>query len=638
MRPPKRQKFLKKRVSSILVLVFLLSVYMAIFFYFTMPSGELHAGWSRDRKLDPAGIRKPIPRQSPSSQNRSIQVQESPLVQQLRLGEDASIRNLSSDTIELRTTKFGFVMRDFARRVLSRHISNSNVLVVAPDAVLAAKEGIHTKENNHENDTNIYDSADFESPYSLGGTFLLHAAAEGHDVHAIDFIVDSISHSVDWQEDMDAWWNSFDHTNDATADSASRWSSTKFQPKWIIAAVFDHFTANRLEDADIVWRGAETFLSASTITYIVVAMHSRKQDSGQYEFGGLAAARALLDHRYKLQTLHLSRYHPEPDKVAWTEQRYGPNAIFKTCGDIEELLTWGADQTSRHGNEKEVFSAYIFATQGLDLAIPSSRVFLDDASRVIGSESTLQINLYKSLQFKPCPQSRIPPKLNITFSEIIGETSVKVTIPLDGGKHQIRHYHPHANEDTGFTYQYTKPDQHFLGPLPEEVEMWYSNKELSDTEAACARLGHFSKCSTRVIDRSGSIPTPSSTQEGEQLNIFLIMLDPISRPHFHRTMPKTTKILRELGFLEFGNYTSIGPNSGMNQAALYSGILLADRNGIKKNATRGQWLWDRLRDNGFVTLKAENGTSRKGLNYSVDLVLSLPDDTFLQAVLKIQTC
>ena len=622
-RPPKRPKFVKKRISWIFVLPFLLSVYIAVSFYLTVRSGKLQAGWSHDWQLDPVTIRKPITRQ------RSIQIEEkSPLIHQIQLYEDASEKKLSDNTIGMRTTKFGFVMRDFARRVLSRHISNSNVLVVAPDAVLAAKEGIHAKEKN-QSDANIYDDVDFESPYSLGGTFLLHAAAEGHDIHAIDFLVESVSHSVMWQEDLDAWWHSFDLAHDATVDSTRRWSSTKFQPKWIIAAVFDHLTPHRLEDADIVWRGADIFLNASTITYIVVAMHSRKGDSGQYEFGGLAAARALLDHRYKLQTLHLSRYHTEPDKEAWTEQKYGPNAIFKRCDEIEELLIWGADQTSRHGSDKEVFSAYIFATQGLDLAIPSSRVFLDDTSRVTGSESTLQINMYKSLQFKACPQAQMPPKLDITFSEIIGETSVKVTIPLDGGNHEIRHYHPHANEDTGFTYQFTKPDQHFLGPLPEEVEMWYSNKELNEAEATCARLGNFSKCSTRVIDRSGDVPTPPSTHEGEQLNIFLIMLDPISLPHFHRSMPKTTKILQELGFLEFGNYTAIGPNSGMNQAALYSGVLLADRNGIKKNVTNGQWLWDRLRDNGFITLKAENGTYEKEFIYSVDLshLLSLPYNT-----------
>lgn len=90
-------------------------------------------------------------------------------------------------------------------------------------------------------------------------------------------------------------------------------------------------------------------------------------------------------------------------------------------------------------------------------------------------------------------------------------------------------------------------------------------------------------------------------------NIVLVLIDPISRPHFHRSMPKTSAALERLGFTHFGNYSSIGPNSGKNQAGLYSGMPLANRDGIKRDTEGQKWLWDELQGNGFVTLKAENG-------------------------------
>jgi Protein of unknown function (DUF229) len=603
----RRRKILRKSPAWIVALVFLLVVYTVVSFYLTIRSGDLHEGTPGDWKLGPERIQKNMRADAKPPQPFGPRPVNDPeqLNKETWLNADEPTRNLSTDTLESSATKFGFVMRDFARRVLSRHISSSNVLVVASDAVSAAKEAIRAKSLN-KTFNNIYDNVDFESPYSLGGTFLLHAAAEGHDIHAIDFEVNSSGDSFDWQGNMDTWWNAFGHQKNDTTIGMKRWSSTTLQPKWIIAAIFDHFAPEQLNLTDSLWSSADAFLKASTITYVVVRMHSRKINN-QYEFGGLVAARALLDHRYKLQTLLLSHFHAEPGKVNWTEETYGPNAIYKTRDDVEKLLRWGADQTNRQGTHKEVFTAYIFATQGLDLAIPSSRVFIDDSSRVIGTESTLQINLYKPLQFKQCPQAKVEPKLDIAFSEIIGDTSVQVTIPLGDGNQQIRHYHPHANEETGFTYQYTKPNQHFLGPRPEEVEMWFSNSDMNQAEAACARLSNFTTCTTRVIDRSATIPTPFFAEENEQTSIFLIMIDPISRPHFHRSMPRTSKVLEELGFLEFGNYTAIGPNSGKNQAALYSGMPLADRNGIKKDAGKGKWLWDRLRENGFITLKAENG-------------------------------
>jgi hypothetical protein len=70
-------------------------------------------------------------------------------------------------------------------------------------------------------------------------------------------------------------------------------------------------------------------------------------------------------------------------------------------------------------------------------------------------------------------------------------------------------------------------------------------------------------------------------------------------------MPQSARLLEELGFIHFPNYTAVGPNSGPNQAALYSGIPLQQRNGIGRDI-KGVWLWDRLRNLGYITLKAED--------------------------------
>lgn len=183
-------------------------------------------------------------------------------------------------------------------------------------------------------------------------------------------------------------------------------------------------------------------------------------------------------------------------------------------------------------------------------------------------------------------------------------------IRLDDSSHQIRHYHPHAPPHLGFTYQYTKPGEHTNGPRPEDVNLWVSNDDFNKAEAACAKFSNFSKCVTRVVEQKLLTRVDDRVDRETVPNMLLILIDPISRPHFHRSMPKTAKALENLGFIQFGNYTAIGPNSGKNQAALYSGMLLANRDGIKKDSKGGQWLWDRLRDRGFVTLKAENGKYR----------------------------
>lgn len=175
---------------------------------------------------------------------------------------------------------------------------------------------------------------------------------------------------------------------------------------------------------------------------------------------------------------------------------------------------------------------------------------------------------------------------------------------IEKDTYQIRNYHYRASPDLGYTYQDANPKEHF----PDEVELWVSNSDFNKAEAACARLLTYSKCVTRVITNSNPIQHENNrSARGQVPNILLILIDPISRPHFHRSMPKTARALKDLGFVHFGNYTAIGPNSGKNQAGLYSGMPLANRDGIKKDTEGGKWLWDRLRANGFITLKTENG-------------------------------
>jgi len=194
-------------------------------------------------------------------------------------------------------------------------------------------------------------------------------------------------------------------------------------------------------------------------------------------------------------------------------------------------------------------------------------------------------------------------------SQVLGDTSIAVTIPIANSTPQVRHYHRRASPDLGFTYQYTNPEEKSHGPRPEDVVLWVSNDDYNKAEAACAHFSNYSKCVTRVVEKSIESTFEDGREREKRPNLLLIMIDPISRPHFQRTMPRTAKALGAMGFTHFGNYSAIGPNSGKNQAALYSGMLLADRDGIKKDTGGGKWLWDRLRDQGYITLKAEDGAS-----------------------------
>ena len=154
------------------------------------------------------------------------------------------------------------------------------------------------------------------------------------------------------------------------------------------------------------------------------------------------------------------------------------------------------------------------------------------------------------------------------------------------------------------------------------------------TEGGGAGVSHVA-CATRIVrrgeDRAGTgtaadallgegpaaaqeeaAPPPPPVLTSPPPDVLLLLIDPISREHFDRSLPRTAGLLRRLGLVQFDGYTTVGDNSGPNQAALYSGIPLRSRDGVsihgRKSDGGANWLWDVLRDDGdYVTLKAEDG-------------------------------
>lgn len=189
---------------------------------------------------------------------------------------------------------FQFTMRDLARRVLSRHVANSNVLIIAPDVTQA----LHY--NNSIPQGVVLDSVDSSSqlllPLSVGGTFLLHAQDQGHAIHAMNAGLNiNTGNYSPWNTTLDTWWSSYDTFQNKQQQQRRR-------PNWILLAVMDP----GLGWEDLVWRNSQRFLSESTMTYIVLAVRSRLVGNTLHVYG-IQAAKTLLHKRYKLQVLQTVR-------------------------------------------------------------------------------------------------------------------------------------------------------------------------------------------------------------------------------------------------------------------------------------------------------------------------------------------
>lgn len=452
-------------------------------------------------------------------------------------------------------TLFGYVLRDFASRVLSRHIfskagSGADVLVVSKDTFEMAVDGTT--------------SASF---HSVGPGFVRHARKQGHTVHSFSRLEDA-----SWDID--------------NGDSGK-------MPGWILLAVFD--PPHGMEDNALTSDVATSLLSKCTVTYIVFRISASQ--NGSY---GTKAADELIQRGYKVQVLstsHSVRGHPA-------------NTLLDTNTSVAKLLRIGwALSVEGKGNEDvngNMFHAYLFATQGLDLAIPSQREYLDvKGGGHISFNATTNEALVPMKRCKPSP-------IRIAFMHASSDTPT------------LGHFHITCNGR-----QITEA---------EVKRLWMSAEAVERSEAACVSVssllcGEGSACTSRILP---SVESPIYPQRSsDDPNLLLLMIDPISQPLFKQLLPKTRSLLEDMGFVSFDQYTVVGDNSGPNQAALYSGTGLVGRTDISsQHRDHFQWIWDDLRQNrGYATYKAEDGCIRNS-----NMVASIQPNTTHGSVLHEMNC
>lgn len=189
---------------------------------------------------------------------------------------------------------------------------------------------------------------------------------------------------------------------------------------------------------------------------------------------------------------------------------------------------------------------YLFATQGLDLAIPARTEWLGPQHLVWRNSAKDIIN---DMLFPDKPRTQCQGK----------EAAIAFR---SGGGVAIRCNGLASSENIA-----TRDSR--------VARLWRSKENLEDAgscfEAACVRVacssGNQTACSTRICPPKLSVPPLQPVQGTARPDILLIMIDPISRPQLLRALPKTVALMERLGYARFEKYTSVGLNSGPNQVS-----------------------------------------------------------------------
>jgi len=273
----------------------------------------------------------------------------------------------------------GRVVKELSHRILSRKIAQSNVIIVSPNF-----DAARVTENNKPID--VDEAAQLYYPAKV-------AIEQGHATHLLP---------------------------------SSTWHNSTTVGGWVLLAYFtiqniDSTIQNQspLSIDDILSSSlATSWLRQTTVTYIVFPIHAKASIPLSFghiyeydmdyivdktvEIVGLTAASTLLDSNYKLQLLSSSHYFDPISNDATTKEvyKYGPNALFQSVKALHRFLYTRVTQVlqkevnhirqqhlkvqSNNNNNNDTaqlieveFYSLLFATQGLDLAIPSRSSYTD---------------------------------------------------------------------------------------------------------------------------------------------------------------------------------------------------------------------------------------------------------------------
>ena len=422
---------------------------------------------------------------------------------------------------------FGYVMRDLSNRFLSlssdqqkrqqfsrQHSSPSNILVVCP----GANELI--SEIKKENVTTIASKQELikKFGYTIGESFLVDTIYHGHNAIGVD--------------------SNAGISNENASNVAD-----------ILLAVFD---PGQGHEDDVISNPLGDYIRSGIIQFAIFPISSsiplldgQMTNYNNTEMQGIVTSKFFLNAGYKLQVLS-SSHAPTNGK-----NPYGPNTLLKDIHDVRQFLTFGGvlaqNVTSKNMEIPIVFHSFLFATRGLDLAIPTRKAFLDMSRYKLDHV----LNVKKDgVPYIECPDTSRSSALRFNRNRE-GDDAIEMYC-FRFKIHEINSAR-------------TKGTDKII------AELWHSHTNISLSEAACLKCTKITKennvtiehtCTNRIFERSSPSYSDQIRNDEEGPNVLLVELKGINKNLLNSSLSVFQAQMKNAGVKFFPNF--ISPSSVKN--------------------------------------------------------------------------
>ncbi|KAJ9589461.1 hypothetical protein L9F63_017322 [Diploptera punctata] len=125
-----------------------------------------------------------------------------------------------------------------------------------------------------------------------------------------------------------------------------------------------------------------------------------------------------------------------------------------------------------------------------------------------------------------------------------------------------------------------------------------------------------------------------SSDHTQKFNVLIVGMDGVSRLNFHRQLPKTVNLLKDLDAIELLGYNKVADNTFPNLFSLLTGIGVNNLQFKCSTLDDCPWIWSEYKKHGYVTGYGEDATELSIFQYKNHYLTKKPTDFQLIPFMK----
>ncbi|XP_077296279.1 uncharacterized protein LOC143918323 [Arctopsyche grandis] len=241
------------------------------------------------------------------------------------------------------------------------------------------------------------------------------------------------------------------------------------------------------------------------------------------------------------------------------------------------------------------------------------------------------VNFFHMVKPISCHNSTSPPLVESNQTSLWIEEKYYSNYGISEEQHLLCCYRPFFRQDSNIS---TSDDRY---EYEKDCTVFSKSTNVFDefVRVECTYKGSdiYKDFHSFVIIKNNAEKVSATKRNEYKYNVLVLGIDAVSRLNFHRTMPQTLNLLKDMGAIEFRGYNKVGDNTFPNLVPILSGLSETELHDLclpRKNSTFDDcpFIWKKYKESGYMTAFAEDASQIALFNYLKKGFIEAPTDYY----------